>query len=1831
MKPHARNGLFALMTRAPSILLAAALALFIQSAPAEDAAPLPLNAALLTRELGDPRAPGNVKLALSLPEEHSRNYSSVRADDFRVYVHPAELPRERGVDPRYLAGGMYLWRNGGRIFLDARVVPLHDKEGPATVRVIYAPDGVPLAEGVAEGSSRYAAELADVVLAVDISLSMNYNDPRRRRVQAARSFMEMARQGGGIGRVGLVTFNHSARRNVGLLPLDQGDRILGALRRIGAEGLTNLDLAIETSLKELEGSRRPVIILLTDGKNEGTEYADTHKRAAERGARIFTVGLSEQADHKLLMEMAEATDGIYFRAVKDSDLPEIYARLAAELGKRQLLQARLLDAPEGAVDIPIDASVKRLVAMADGGARVGVTGPGTGMPGAGSMAAVHVGMPEPGVWEFSWDRATPDVSVLALFGDTPFFLDMFPPQLYGNRLSVGATLAKGDTALGGAEVWIEELSGIVPRRISLYDDGAHDDGEAGDGVYGASLILQDPPEQFDLTVRAAGAAWADGDFVRQAAGLAIRMAELPPDDSASLEGDIDFGVLFPCETGSAIAKVELDAKAPRELFMDLSWDAGDDPWPDLSSFLTVAPGRRAFELEMTVPETARPGEYLGRFSISDGSDLGDESSARVRVGTVRFEPTGEIDLGVVPPGTFVAKTLHLGYDADKEAPLVLSVEGGGELKVAADASRLDAGKGVIVLDTTVSAPIGKEEGEYTGKVVLTAGPGRLEIPLRWRVKPYTTTAAAIEPLPGLPRPPELPSDTRPLERSMDSGTGFDPELWRSRSPDHAPDAGDPASSPWERTAEVLRERPALAGSDTVPGFGRDGGGADFGFTFPSVTQPSEKGSGDSFWSAWWIYLLAALLLLLLLLLLIAYILYRLGKSHLARLLLLSALVNLVLLAIFIWLLGAADVSANAARPTISVTLVPEEPTDSIQLSDTEQGMLDATGLSGASAAGGEAASPGEISFADASSPAASGGNMQLEKATELRDGMPDGVELADARQPSAQPLESHNREPLLRRKRRPDRSSQPEPMAAPEMPEMAEPPPDTAAQATDRPEVGEARLDIEAPEESSRPVWSEGDRPIQPPASEQGMLLASAPGMETVSMDNTVRRIDPRGRRRSLEEIPDSYPEPRVDIADPVRDSQDRLMPEAPESPVGEPGVEELRVDPRAIAMDSAGHKPGSVIPPGASRLSDSMLDLPRGVSGTDISAPAMARGGLRSNRGGQTREGSSLASPQGGIPGGIGAGGANPSPPASGTSGRGQTGEVGEQRFDAEPGGSGQGSDGQPSSSGSSRNPAALAGGGASLNSFQSGGGGDRADFFPGSGPSGPGDGDSRSRRPGAGDRTGTGGGEPGGTDRIPGGQGGTGTGPGLAGDGRTGNGDDTGRGRGRGTGLGEGRFDDMAQGDGGGGGSSRSGAHIPGLGSSRLTGGDAADGLDVQPLDVSDSDWKRNERRMRRRSVNVAASSVDMDSLVIVVGDFLRFADPASEKLFGALADRLGRGLAVDERILSPGDVNLSDALLAMLSPEEAARWSDAEMEAAARYLAAGGHIWMDAARRSQVEPFLVRLAGIAGGRFGLLDAEHQLSDGERVDALIVKDAEKPAVVVTYQDWRKDWRGGGGRNGCTLRFLIRSLNLFLSGNADTGIVLDPEELRDGLFVEPGEEDIPEMLAGIDVRAGSLWDDFGAATTASWRVPSWSDRGSLSVIDDGQGVRALKMDLGAAVKGRAAVYRTLNPPQDFSTARRITLDSYYDGKGEATLSMVFTVQGPQGWADYETPAASLAPGWNRLQFEIGRNNFRSIADGGLVHTLPGTERTGRAGFFLYRDGDAPAVVLFRDIRLHGE
>ncbi len=1682
---------------AASIALTAAFSLFPGRGKAAEAESM--RAVLLSRDLGDPDNPANAKIAVLMPPALMGAGGEIAAEDFRVYVHPAALNRDAGLSERYLARGVYLWRSGEKVFLDARSLPRQDAECEALARVVYAPGGVVAAETVAEGAGRFISGQVDVVLAVDVSLSMRRNDPRKRRVAAARTFIEMAEQGGGVGRVALVTFNQRAALGLPLIPLSQGAALLDALNSIGSDGLTNLDEPLDVALSELRGSRKPVIILLTDGKNEGHRYQYAHLRAAAAGARIFSVGLSEHADHDLLREMADSTGGIYFRAVTDSDLPGIYARLAAELGKRQLLHAETLGTPNGGMTLPVDRTIRRLVAMMDGGGRVVVADPGTGLFSNRDMTSVHVGEPAPGNWDFFWEDATPGVSTLGSFGDTRFFLDVFPPQLRHDHLAVGATLAEDDRPLTDAKVWIEAVPGLIPQRLHLYDDGEHGDGAANDGVYGATVTLPKTPDRIDLVSRAAGGAWDQGNFVRQAPALALQTGEEPPGD-ARLGGDVDFGVLFPGETGAAVASVEFEAEAPRDLTMNLSWKNGASEWPDFSSTVSVSPGSHDFELEMTVPEDSLPGDYAGSFTIGNAS-----AAARVRVGDVRFHHGGAVDLGTVPPGTFISRALSVRYEADKPAPLVAEAAGSEDLSVVSPEAVLGGGSGEIAVEAVVSAPMGASEGERSGLLVLRAGPGIAEIPLRWRVRPYAAKAGDITPVPGLPRPPELPSDAAPLQQTQDVSRDF----WEPGISGNSPDS---LESPWEKAEGLFRESPRSS----------DGAAPQSAYSIPSIAAPK---SGGRSWSAWWVYILAALLLLLLLLLLLAYILYRLGKSALARFLLASAIANVILLAAFIVLLGTEASDAATMPRTISVNLIENDSPETIQLTDAEKELMGAAGRDSLSpsSGGGTESVAGEAALSESDLPSG-GAELPREKTPRMPAGEEEDIELAVPREPSGIRLENENRETMSRRERQPERERDSN-LPVRDLPEMDEPSLENGEHRGENDvRVDEARLDIDMAGDSEPPVWSEGDRPVQPVTTEQNMLLADASGLETVALEPVVRRVDPRGRRRNMKENPPVEPEQRVEIADPLRDSPEEIPSGGMEHPQGEPGVEEVRVDSPSRGSAYLGEKPGLIVNQGMSNLENSVPSrTPAGIPGTVENEHAAPRGGRVAARGWAGRDDSAMPENGGGLPGTLtGTGNARSGGDRAERAGDGRA-AVGERRFDDDPEGGPGGIEGLFGDAGGSRSPSGAA--------------------------------------------------SPGGTTPPPL----TPTPSRLAGD------------------------EDEAD------------------------GGDAATDSFRSP--EAAPELQRSERRLPPRAVSVAASSIDAEGILIVVGDFARARDAASRNLFAELSGSVGKGVTLEERALTPSDINLPDCLLAVLSPEEVRDWSDAAVRQVGDYLKAGGHIWMDAARPAQARPFMDRLARATGGAFAPLDAAHQLSMDEIVDALTVDG--RLAAVTTYQDWRQDWRYGRGGDR-TMRFLKRTLNYFLSGNADSGISLEPGLVGGGTYIEPYREIIPDRLAGEIGGDGRLWDEFGPGTAASWRMPSWSDKGGISAIADGEGGRALKMDLASPVKGRAAVYRTMSPPQNLAGVDYVTFDAYYDGDGEASLSMVFTVDGGSGWVDYESSPLPLLTGWNRLRFNLGGKTYRSLAEGGgAEQALPPMERTGRAGFFLYRETESPAVVLFRDIRTH--
>ena len=212
-----------------------------------------------------------------------------------------------------------------------------------------------------------------VVLAFDVSGSMAADDLTPTRMEAAkeaaRAFVE--RQPRSV-QIGLVAFSDS-----GLMvqaPTNDADVLLGAINRLSPQRGTSLGQGMLASLMTLEAQNQPperlysnitptpepsptpvpagsnsssVIVLLTDGENnENPDPLAVAQAAAERGVRIYTIGIGSKAgttlhvegftvhtrlDDAMLQQIAQLTEGSYYSADNPDDLRSIYENLDLQL------------------------------------------------------------------------------------------------------------------------------------------------------------------------------------------------------------------------------------------------------------------------------------------------------------------------------------------------------------------------------------------------------------------------------------------------------------------------------------------------------------------------------------------------------------------------------------------------------------------------------------------------------------------------------------------------------------------------------------------------------------------------------------------------------------------------------------------------------------------------------------------------------------------------------------------------------------------------------------------------------------------------------------------------------------------------------------------------------------------------------------------------------------------------------------------------------------------------------------------------------------------------------------------------------------------------------------------------------------------------------------------------------------------------------------------------------------------------------------------------------------------------------------------------------------
>lgn len=234
-----------------------------------------------------------------------------------------------------------------------------------------------------------------IILAMDVSGSMRANDVEPTRFiaaqEAAKKFVE--KQGRDV-RIGVVSFASSAL--VIQAPTADRDDIISAIDRFsgqfgtaigsgilvslmtifddidfdmawpgawdddGRDPATDPDYRFGVPLDERPGDEQQhpepvepgsyksaVIILLTDGQaTTGPDPIEMARLAADRGVRVFTVGVGTeegsvlrfggrgmrvQLDEETLQSIADITRAKYFRATSATDLQEIYQALSTDL------------------------------------------------------------------------------------------------------------------------------------------------------------------------------------------------------------------------------------------------------------------------------------------------------------------------------------------------------------------------------------------------------------------------------------------------------------------------------------------------------------------------------------------------------------------------------------------------------------------------------------------------------------------------------------------------------------------------------------------------------------------------------------------------------------------------------------------------------------------------------------------------------------------------------------------------------------------------------------------------------------------------------------------------------------------------------------------------------------------------------------------------------------------------------------------------------------------------------------------------------------------------------------------------------------------------------------------------------------------------------------------------------------------------------------------------------------------------------------------------------------------------------------------------------------
>ncbi|SNY50481.1 26S proteasome regulatory subunit RPN10 [Paractinoplanes atraurantiacus] len=199
-------------------------------------------------------------------------------------------------------------------------------------------------------------ERATVMLAIDVSLSMEADDVAPNRIEAAQEAAKaFVNELPPTYNLGLVSFAKSA--NVLVSPTKDRSEVISGIDGLSLAEATATGEAVFTSLDAIrsvpadgaDGAPPARIVLLSDGyRTSGRSIEDAATAASQANVPVSTIAFGTDTgvvdirgalqrvpvDRLSLQQLAEKTDGYFYEAASVSELKKVYEDMGSSIGHR---------------------------------------------------------------------------------------------------------------------------------------------------------------------------------------------------------------------------------------------------------------------------------------------------------------------------------------------------------------------------------------------------------------------------------------------------------------------------------------------------------------------------------------------------------------------------------------------------------------------------------------------------------------------------------------------------------------------------------------------------------------------------------------------------------------------------------------------------------------------------------------------------------------------------------------------------------------------------------------------------------------------------------------------------------------------------------------------------------------------------------------------------------------------------------------------------------------------------------------------------------------------------------------------------------------------------------------------------------------------------------------------------------------------------------------------------------------------------------------------------------------------------------------------------------